>query len=85
MAHLLKQRYHPRRASLSWQDSIENGREEIADIIEQSPSLRGMLPDLVAKNYPRAVAQAARDTRLPLEGFPKRPPFELAEVLGEVP
>jgi Domain of unknown function DUF29 len=40
MAHLLKQRYQPQRASPSWVDSIESGREEIADILEQSPSLR---------------------------------------------
>jgi hypothetical protein len=85
MAHLLKQQYQPRRASRSWQDSIENGREEIADILEQSPSLRGNLPTLMTKNYPRAVAQAARDTRLPLQTFPERPPFDLDEVLGETP
>jgi Domain of unknown function DUF29 len=83
MAHLLKQRYQPQRASRSWQDSIQDGREEVADILEQSPSLRNTLPDLMRKNYPRAVAQAARDSRLPLEGFPERPPFDLAEVLGE--
>jgi hypothetical protein len=85
MAHLLKQRYQPRRATRSWQDSIENGREEIADILEQSPSLRHILPGLMTKNYPRAVAQAARDTGLSTERFPERPPFDLAEVLGEMP
>jgi hypothetical protein len=85
MAHLLKQRYQPQRANRSWQDSIENGREEIADILEQSPSLRGTLATLMTKNYPRAVAQAARDARLPLETFPERSPFDLAEVLGEAP
>lgn len=85
MTHLLKQRYQPQRASRSWQDSIENGREEVADIIEQSPSLRGILPDLMIKNYPRAAAQAARDTRLPLDRFLERPPFDLAEVLGAAP
>jgi Domain of unknown function DUF29 len=37
MAHMLKQRYQPQRASRSRVDSIENGREEIADILEQSP------------------------------------------------
>ena len=63
--------------------SIENGREEIADILEQSPSLRRTLPGLMTKNYPRAVAQAARDTRLPLDSFPDQPPFTLEEVLGE--
>ena len=43
MAHLLKQRYQPQRATRSWEDSIANGREQIADILEQSPSLRRML------------------------------------------
>jgi Domain of unknown function DUF29 len=85
MAHLLKQRYQPERATRSWEDSIENGREEIADILDQSPSLRRTLPGLMAKHYPRAVSQAGRDTRLPLTTFPGQPPFTLNEVLGEEP
>jgi hypothetical protein len=83
MAHVLKQRHQPERASRSWEDSIANGREEVADILEQSPSLRRLLPDLMAKNYPRAVSKAVRDTRLPEESFPTRPPFSLDEVLGD--
>ena len=82
MAHMLKQRYQPERASRSWQDSIENGREEIADILEQSPSLRRTLLGLMSKNYPRAVSQASRDTRLPPRAFPGEPPFSLEEVLS---
>jgi Domain of unknown function DUF29 len=85
MAHMLKQRYQPQRASRSWVDSIENGREEIADILEQSPSLRRTLPGLMSKNYPRAVAQASRDTRLPIERFPTQPPFTLEQVLRAEP
>jgi Domain of unknown function DUF29 len=83
MAHMLKQQVQPQRASRSWIDSIENGREEIADILEQSPSLRRTLPGLMTKNYPRAVAQASRDTRLPIDSFPLQPPFTLPEVLAE--
>ena len=83
MAHLLEQQYQPERASRSWADSIANGREELVDILEQSPSLRRTLPGLMTKNYPRALSQAARDTRLPTGSFPGRPPFSLAEVLGE--
>jgi hypothetical protein len=84
MAHLLKQQAQPQRASRSWQDSIEDGREEIADILEQSPSLRRTLPGLMTKSYPRATSQAARDTGLPATSFPAQPPFSIAEVLGEV-
>lgn len=85
MTHMLKQQYQPQRASRSWVDSIENGREEIADILEQSPSLRRTLPGLMTKNYPRAVSQASRDTRLPIDRFPTQPPFSLGEILGEEP
>jgi Domain of unknown function DUF29 len=83
MADLLKQQHQPQRATRSWQDSIRNCREQIEDIIDQSPSLRRLLPDLMVKNYPRAVAQAASETGLPEDVFPERPPFALAEVLGE--
>ena len=83
MTHMLKQRYQPQRASRSWQDSIRNGRERIEDIVDQSPSLRRLLPDLMTRNYPRAVAQAASETRLSEDAFPDAPPFDLAEVLGE--
>jgi hypothetical protein len=82
MVPMLKQRYQPERASRSWVDSIENGREEIADILEQSPSLRRTLPALMSKHYPRAVAQAGRDTRLVARTFPAAPPFTLDEGLG---
>jgi hypothetical protein len=85
MAHLLKQRHQPERATRSWEASIRNGREQIADILDQSPSLRRSLPGLMTKNYPRAIAQASDDSRLPTEIFPDRPPFALAEVLGEKP
>ena len=83
MTHLLKQRYQPQRATRSGADSIRDGREQIEDFLDQSPSLRRLLPDLMTRNYPRAVAQAASQTRVPVDRFPERPPFDLAEVLGE--
>jgi hypothetical protein len=82
MTHMLKQRYQ-QRASRSWQDSIRDGRERIEGIVDQSPSLRRLLPDQMTRNYARAFAQAASEARLPEDVFPDAPPFELAEVLGE--
>jgi hypothetical protein len=83
MTHMLKQEYQPERASRSWQDSIRNGRERIEDVLDQSPSLRRLLSALMAKNYPRARAQAASETHLPEGTFPLQPPFSLEEVLGD--
>lgn len=39
----------------------------------------------MTRDYARAVAQAGRDRRLPIDNFPDQPPFMLAEVLGEEP
>jgi hypothetical protein len=44
MAHLLTQRYQPQRASRSRADSIAHGREEIADVLEQSPACAAPCP-----------------------------------------
>jgi hypothetical protein len=57
MAHLLKQRHQPQRATRSWADSIANGREEVADIREQSPSLRRTLPGLMLRGSRSAPAR----------------------------
>jgi hypothetical protein len=62
MTHMLKQRYQPQRASRSWQDSIRDDRERIEDIIDQSPSLRRLLPDLMTRNYPRGRPSPQRDS-----------------------
>lgn len=70
MARMLKQRHQPARATRSWRDSIRNGREQIEDILDHSPSLRRLLPALLSRTYPRAVAQAASGTRLPATTFP---------------
>jgi hypothetical protein len=40
IAHLLRQRSQPERASRCWADSIRNDRETITDILDQSPPLR---------------------------------------------
>jgi hypothetical protein len=79
---MLKQRHQPERATRSWEDSIRNGRERIEDILDQSPSVRRRLPALMARNYPRAVAQAVSEAGLPEGSFPPQPPFTLDEVLG---
>jgi Domain of unknown function DUF29 len=83
MAHLLEQRHQPQRASRSWLASIRNGREQIEDILDQSPSLGRLLPHLMARNYPRASAQVASETGLPEDVLPMAPPFSLDEVLGD--
>lgn len=63
MAHLLKQRYQPQGATRSWADSIANGREEIADILEQSPNLRHSLSCSLDTSHLRFPIEYASNPR----------------------
>ena len=60
--HLLKWHYQPerRRTGRSWQSTIMEQRRRIAGVLEQSPSLRTQLPDLLADEYPHILRRTRR-------------------------
>jgi hypothetical protein len=71
LTHLLKKEHQTERASRSWENTIAEHTERIEQILEESPSLRPVLPDVVDRAYRLARFRAARETRLPLETFPE--------------
>lgn len=79
--HLLKWRYQPALRSLSWQLSITNARDEIAELLEDSPSLIGKLPDILARRYPAARQGAILETGLPSATFPTECPLAVEQLL----
>ena len=81
MLHLLKWRYQPERRETSWELSLINGRDQLNDLAKDSPSLRPLLPALVADLYPRVRRNMAGETGLPLATFPDQCPFTVEQVL----
>jgi len=81
--HLLKWHYQPsgRQEGHSWQMSIENARDEIAILLEDSPSLGREVPVLLARRYPAARRLASAETGLPLTTFPLTCPWRTEQVL----
>ncbi len=81
--HLLKWRYQPsgRQTGHSWRSSIDNARDEIAMILEDSPSLRREVPGLLARRYSTACRLAHDETGLPLATFPETCPWTVAQIL----
>lgn len=71
MLHLLKWRFRPERRSDSWLASIDNARSEIHELLTEMPSLRRDLKTLVSVEFVRARREAARETQMSLEQFPK--------------
>jgi hypothetical protein len=78
LLHLLKWVYQPQeraRRGRSWGGSIRQARQAIADLIEESPSLRDLPAERLARAYTRARLQAMEQTGLPLATFPERCPW----------
>jgi hypothetical protein len=81
--HLLKWQYQSTERSGSWRRSIRNAREEIQDILDDSPSLRPHLSSLLAQRYPRACRDAHDETGLSLATFPQTRPWTVEQILED--
>lgn len=79
--HLLKWQYQPDRRGKSWENSIANARAEVAYALEDSPSLRRLLPEAVERAYPIAMRDAETETALPQATFPTTCPFTVEQIL----
>jgi hypothetical protein len=83
LAHLLKWQFQPDARSAGWVGSIAEQRLQIADQLEDSPSLRNYVPESIEKAYPRAITLAARETGFAPSSFPQSCPYSLRELADE--
>lgn len=81
--HLLKWRLQPMRRGVSWQQSIDNARDEIVQRLQDSPSLKPRLDEMIAARYSAVRRMAMRETGLPLDTFPESCPFAVEDLLDE--
>lgn len=81
--HLLKWCYPPERRQRgnSWSSAIWEQRGRIEQILEDSPSLRRLVPDMIAQDYQRVRQRTSDETGLPRETFPESCPWTAEEVL----
>jgi hypothetical protein len=70
LGHLLKWQYQPDGRSYSWQGTINVQRDDIQDLLNDNPSLRPQVPDLIVRGYRTAVAKAVEDTNMRPSAFP---------------
>jgi hypothetical protein len=85
LMHMLKWDAQPRRRSRSWQSTIIDQRARIADLLEQSPSLRHGLEEVARKAFAVAVKRAAIETGLKRSAFPAALPYALPALLEDEP
>jgi hypothetical protein len=81
LTHLLKCWASPARRSAGWLGTIAEQRDQIAYLLEDSPSLRSYPGQAFDRCYPSARRNAARQMRLREGVFPESCPFAIEEVL----
>jgi Domain of unknown function DUF29 len=81
LAHLLKCWVQPDKRSSSWLGTIAEQRDQIVELIEDSPSLATYPALIVDRYYPAARRNAARQMRLCESAFPESCPFNIDEIL----
>jgi hypothetical protein len=81
--HLLKWRYQPGFRSSSWRGTIKEQRVQIADLLDESPSLKSVLAQDFSKIYRLSVSEALRETGLAETTFPVECPFTPDQIMAE--
>jgi hypothetical protein len=80
--HLLKQRAQPDRASKARRRTLVTQATEINLVLDDSPSLRRLIPELIAGCYRPARLRASVETGLPLDQFPEQIPADVAAAVA---
>jgi hypothetical protein len=81
LEHLIKWKFQAEQRSASWADSIEEHRDRIFRILEDSPSLAGLPAAILEQEYRRARRKALRDTGLSPRPVPASCPFTAAQAV----
>jgi hypothetical protein len=59
----------------------EHIAEELEELLEENPSLKPRLPELLGRAYLKGVKRAVVETDLPEDTFPPQCPWDLQRVL----
>jgi hypothetical protein len=81
LEHLIKWQFQSGKRSSSWSDSIDEHRDRLLRILEDSPSLATFPGEILEQEYRRARRKALRDSRLSPEGVPATCPFTVDQAL----
>ncbi len=82
IGHLLKWHYQPQNRSRSWLATLRIQRLDIADLLDDNPSLKPYLEEALPRAYLKGIELAVKKTELPNHTFPAECPYSLVDILG---
>jgi hypothetical protein len=83
LLHLLKWQYQPNLQGNSWRATIAVQRQELAEHLNESPSLKSRLAEAMARAYRLALSEAIMETGLLKATFPPDCPWSYGQITDE--
>jgi len=83
LLHLLKWRFQPNKRSNSWKHSIATSRDQLAEHLDDNPSLKSKLPQAITSAFRYARRGAADETGLDDSVFPELCPWTFDQMMEE--
>jgi len=83
LMHLLKWQFQPDKRTRSWELTIQVQRDEISELLEESPSLKHEINDKLQRAYRRATLETENETGLSVKAFPPTCPYTLEQALDD--
>ena len=82
LMHLLKWQYQAPKRTRSWRNTILTQRMDIADLLEDSPSLKPLVTEKIQGAYEKAKLKAEDETGIDRGRFPQECPYTLEQSLS---
>ena len=83
LGHLLKWQYQPQRRSRSWLATIRIQRRDALRLLQENPSLKPDLDEILVDAYANGRDLAIAETDLPEPTFPLQCLYSLSQILDE--
>jgi len=81
LGHLLKWQFQPDKRTNSWLGTIREQRVQIKFLLQDSPSLKSYLNQVLPDAYELGLALAIRETKIGEQIFPEVCPYTLEQTL----
>lgn len=83
ISHLLKWQYQPNMRGHSWVYTIKEQRDQARFHLEDNPSLKSRLDEILSRAYKVGVSKAAKDTSFDKKDFPQECPYTFDQVMND--
>ena len=81
--HLLKWQFQSHLRCRSWEGSIEEQRIRLNDLLEENPSLKSMIGEVIEKSYKLSLSLVRKETPLDLKLFPTECPYTFDQIMDD--